>query len=47
MRRRSEQGRVMRARVKRKAENALLKLPFRAVDKSRPGLMKRLPGQKT
>jgi uncharacterized protein YbjT (DUF2867 family) len=36
----SEQGRVMWARVKGRAENALAKLPFEAVYNFRPGLMK-------
>jgi uncharacterized protein YbjT (DUF2867 family) len=42
----SEQGKVMWARVKGKAENALLKLPFRAVYNFRPSLMKPTPGQR-
>lgn len=42
----TEQGSVMWARVKGKAENALLRLPFRAVYNFRPGLMKPVPGQK-
>src|SRR4051812_21821391 len=42
----SEQGRVMWARVKGKAENALLRLPFKAVYNFRPSLMKPTPGQK-
>ena len=42
----SEQGKVMWARVKGKAENALLRLPFRAVYHFRPSLMKPTPGQK-
>ena len=42
----TEQGRVMWARVKGKAENALLRLPFRAVYNFRPSLMKPTPGQK-
>ena len=36
----SEQGRVMWARVKGKAENALARLPFKAVYNFRPSLMK-------
>jgi uncharacterized protein YbjT (DUF2867 family) len=42
----SEQGKVMWARVKGKAENALLKLPFKGVYNFRPSLMKPTPGQK-
>jgi uncharacterized protein YbjT (DUF2867 family) len=42
----SEQGRVMWARVKGKAENALARLPFKAVYNFRPSLMKPTPGQK-
>ena len=42
----SEQGRVMWARVKGKAENALSRLPFHAVYHFRPGLMKPVAGQK-
>jgi uncharacterized protein YbjT (DUF2867 family) len=42
----SEQGRVMWARVKGRAENALMKLPFKAVYNFRPGLMTPMPGQK-
>ena len=41
----SEQGRVMWARVKGKAENALGRLPFKAVYNFRPSLMKPAPGQ--
>lgn len=41
----SEQGRVMWARVKGKAENALLRLPFKGVYNFRPSLMKPTPGQ--
>jgi uncharacterized protein YbjT (DUF2867 family) len=41
----SEQGRVMWARVKGKAENALLRLPFKAVYNFRPSLMNPTPGQ--
>ncbi len=36
----------MWARVKGKAENALLRLPLRGVYNMRPGLMKPVPGQK-
>lgn len=39
-------GRVMWARVKGKAENALARLPFKAVFNFRPSLMKPAPGQK-
>ena len=42
----SEQGKVMWARVKGRAENALARLGFRAVYNFRPGLMKPAPGQK-
>jgi uncharacterized protein YbjT (DUF2867 family) len=42
----SEQGPVMWARVKGKAENALSRLPVRAVYNFRPGLMKPVAGQK-
>lgn len=42
----TEQGKVMWARVKGKAENALMRLPFRAVYNMRPSLMKPAPGQK-
>jgi uncharacterized protein YbjT (DUF2867 family) len=42
----SEQGSVMWARVKGKAENALSRLPFRAIYHFRPGLMKPVAGQK-
>lgn len=42
----SEQGRVMWARVKGKAENALGLLPLRAVYNFRPGLMEPVAGQK-
>ena len=41
----TEQGRVMWARVKGRAENELMKLPFRAVYNFRPGLMKPVRGQ--
>jgi hypothetical protein len=40
----SEQGRVMWARVKGKAENALLKLPFKAVYVFRPAVIQPLHG---
>jgi uncharacterized protein YbjT (DUF2867 family) len=42
----TEQGRVMWARVKGRAENALLRLPLKAVYNFRPSLMKPKPGQK-
>jgi uncharacterized protein YbjT (DUF2867 family) len=42
----SEKGMQMWARVKGKAENALMKLPFKKVYNFRPGLMKPMPGQK-
>lgn len=42
----TEQGKVMWARVKGKAENALGRLGFRAVYNFRPGLMKPVRGQK-
>jgi uncharacterized protein YbjT (DUF2867 family) len=41
-----EQGKVMWARVKGKAENALVRLPFKAVYNFRPSLMKPTPGQR-
>ena len=41
----SEQGKLMWARVKGKAENALGRLPFKAVYNFRPSLMKPAPGQ--
>lgn len=42
----SEAGRMMWARVKGRAENALVKLPFKAVANFRPGLMKPTAGQR-
>lgn len=42
----SEKGKVMWARVKGKAENALMKMPFKGVYNFRPALMKPSPGQK-
>jgi uncharacterized protein YbjT (DUF2867 family) len=42
----TEQGKVMWARVKGKAENALARLPFKAVYNFRPSLMKPAPGQR-
>lgn len=41
----TEKGRVMWARVKGRAENALMKLPFKATFNYRPGLMIPVPGQ--
>ena len=40
----SEQGRVMWARVKGRIENALLRLPFKAVHVFRPGAIRPLHG---
>jgi uncharacterized protein YbjT (DUF2867 family) len=42
----TEQGKVMWARVKGRAENALMKLPLKAVYNFRPALMKPVAGQK-
>jgi uncharacterized protein YbjT (DUF2867 family) len=42
----SEKGKVMWARVKGRAENALMKLPFKGVYNFRPGLMKPVKGQR-
>lgn len=42
----TEKGKVMWARVKGKAENDLMKLPFKAVYNFRPALMKPTAGQK-
>ncbi len=42
----TEQGKVMWARVKGRTENALMKLPFKAVYNFRPGFMKPVKGQK-
>jgi uncharacterized protein YbjT (DUF2867 family) len=42
----TERGKVMWARVKGKAENALSRLPFKAVYHFRPSLMKPVAGQK-
>ena len=42
----TEQGRVMWARVKGRAENALMRLPLKGVYNFRPGLMTPKPGQK-
>jgi hypothetical protein len=42
----TEQGKVMWARVKGRAENALMKLPFKGVYNFRPALMRHVDGQK-
>jgi len=42
----TEQGKTMWARVKGRAENALMRMPFKAVYNFRPSLMKPAPGQK-
>ncbi len=42
----TEKGQMMWARVKGRAENALIKLPFRGVYNMRPALMKPVAGQK-
>lgn len=42
----SEKGRIMWARVKGRAENALMKLPFKRVHNFRPGFMKPTEGQR-
>ena len=42
----TEQGKVMWARVKGRAENALMRLPFKGVYNFRPSLMKPTRGQK-
>lgn len=42
----SEQGKVMWARVKGRAENALMKLPLKGVYNVRPALMKPVAGQR-
>ena len=42
----TEKGRVMWARVKGKAENALMRCAFKGVYNFRPGMMKPMPGQK-
>ena len=42
----TEQGKVMWARVKGRTENALLKLPFKAVYNFRPGCRQPVNGQK-
>src|ERR1700681_3283315 len=43
----SERGRIMWARVKGKTENALLRLPFRAMYMFRPGIIEPLHGAKS
>jgi uncharacterized protein YbjT (DUF2867 family) len=43
----TEQGKVMWARVKGKAENALIKLPYKAAYNFRPALMKPVAGQRS
>jgi len=43
----SEHGRVMWARVKRRTENALLRLPFRAVYMFRPSIVQPVQGVKS
>jgi len=40
----SEKGRIMWARIKGKTENALMRLPFRAVYAFRPGVIQPLHG---
>lgn len=42
----TEKGKIMWARVKGRTENALARLPFRAVYNFRPGVMLTFPGQK-
>ena len=42
----TEKGKIMWARVKGRAENAMMRLGFRAVYNFRPGLMKPVKGQK-
>lgn len=42
----SESGKVMWARIKGKAENALMRMPFKAVYNFRPSLMKPVEGQR-
>ncbi|HUS28776.1 MAG TPA: NAD-dependent epimerase/dehydratase family protein [Kofleriaceae bacterium] len=42
----TEKGKTMWARVKGRAENALMRLPFKGVYNFRPGLMTPKPGQK-
>src|SRR6185503_1612348 len=42
----TEQGKKMWARVKGRAENAVMRLPFKGVYNFRPGLMMPKPGQK-
>jgi len=42
----TEQGKTMWARVKGRAENALMRMPFKGVYNFRPAMMKPMPGQK-
>lgn len=42
----TERGRIMWARVKGRAENALMRLPFKGVYNFRPGIMTPKPGQR-
>jgi nucleoside-diphosphate-sugar epimerase len=42
----TEKGKSMWARVKGRTENALMRLPFRAVYAFRPALMRKTPGQR-
>jgi uncharacterized protein YbjT (DUF2867 family) len=42
----SEKGKVMWARIKGRAENALMKMPFKGVYNFRPAFMQPTPGQK-
>lgn len=43
----AEKSRTMWARVKGRAENELMRLPFKAVYNFRPGMMKPMPGQRS
>jgi uncharacterized protein YbjT (DUF2867 family) len=43
----TEKSSTMWARVKGRAENELMRLPFKAVYNFRPGMMKPMPGQKS
>jgi len=43
----SEKGRIMRARVKGKTENALLRLPFKAAYMFRPGAIQPVHGARS
>jgi hypothetical protein len=42
----TEQGKLMWARVKGRAENALMRMPFKGVYNFRPGFMRATPGQR-